>query len=339
MLRVLLLPILAFAALGGPPTTAAERIEVDARPIALDRSAPGRAKIGALAFRGALELRSSHRRFGGFSSLDISPDGTRLLAVSDRGHWLAARLRYRPLDRVAGVVDARLGPVRGVTGRLGWWQRDSEALARLPDGRLVVGFEGAPRLRRYGREAASLGRRPQAIGLPAVAGFAARNAGIEALTALADGRLFLLLEDLPADRRFGPGTHAGWVQTRTGWAPFAYDRVGLWRPTGAATIPAGGPAAGDVIIVERALSLFLDITARVMHVRGRSIKAEARISPTELAHLGSGIAAGNIEGIAARRAPDGTILIYLISDNNFRSSQPTRLLMFAWPGAAKQATQ
>ena len=339
MPRLFLLAILTLGVLGVPPTAAAERIEIDARPIALDRNAPGRTEVGALAFRGALALRSSHRRFGGFSSLDISPDGTRLLALSDRGYWLAARLQYRPSNRLAGVADAGLGPIRGLKGRLGWWQRDSEALARLPDGRLVVGFEGAPRLRRYGHTAASLARRPQAIALPAPVGFVARNTGIEALTALADGRLFLLVEDLPAARRFGTATHAGWVQTRKGWRALAYERVGLWRPTGAATVPAGGPAAGDVLVVERSLSLFLTFATRVMRLRAGTIKAGARLAPSELGRLEGTVTTGNFEGIAARRAKDGTVLIYLISDNNFRSGRPTRLLMFAWQGGVNRAVR
>jgi hypothetical protein len=39
----------------------------------------------------------------------------------------------------------------------------------------------------------------------------------------------------------------------------------------------------------------------------------------------------NFEGIAARRGPKGETLIYLISDNNFRSGQRTLLMMFALP--------
>lgn len=330
MPRLFLLAALALTVFGDRSTMAADRVEIDARPVLLDPGAPGRTKIGTLTFRGGLALRSSHRRFGGFSSLDISADGTRLLALSDRGYWFAARVRYRPKGRLAGVSDARMAPVRGLNGRLGWSQRDTEALARLPDGRLVAGFEGTPRLRRYGRAAPSLGRRPDAIGLPDAVGFVARNAGIEALTALADGRLFLLIEDLPAAKRFGTGTHAGWVQTDTGWAAVAYERVGLWRPTGAATVPTGGPAAGDVLVVERALSLLSGFATRITRLRAGAIKAGARLIPTELARLEGTVTTGNFEGIAARRGKDGAVLIYLISDNNFKSRRPTRLLMFAW---------
>jgi len=36
-----------------------------------------------------------------------------------------------------------------------------------------------------------------------------------------------------------------------------------------------------------------------------------------------------MEGVAARRGPDGETLVYLISDDNFHILQRTLLLMFA----------
>ncbi len=37
----------------------------------------------------------------------------------------------------------------------------------------------------------------------------------------------------------------------------------------------------------------------------------------------------NLEGVAARRAKTGETLLYLVSDDNFRATQRTLLLVFA----------
>jgi len=51
----------------------------------------------------------------------------------------------------------------------------------------------------------------------------------------------------------------------------------------------------------------------------------------ELATLAGPMTVDNFEGIATRRGPKGETLIYLVSDDNFRSGQRTLLLMFALP--------
>ena len=70
----------------------AEPITVTASPVALDASDANRDKTGKLTHLGGLRLRFDAKGFGGFSGLDISPDGARLIAVSDFGRRLDTRL-------------------------------------------------------------------------------------------------------------------------------------------------------------------------------------------------------------------------------------------------------
>ena len=99
----------AFTAL--PPVSPAPRAEaslaVEVEPVALDASSPDRASVGSLRYRGGLSLRSADPRFGGLSDLRVSPDGKRLVAVSDCGSGFTATLTYGPDGRLAGLADAR----------------------------------------------------------------------------------------------------------------------------------------------------------------------------------------------------------------------------------------
>ena len=71
---------------------------------------------GALLYRGGLAIRSTYRRFGGQSGLVVSSDGKRLTAISDRGVWLRARIRYDAAGRLVGLADGRIGPLHDPIG-------------------------------------------------------------------------------------------------------------------------------------------------------------------------------------------------------------------------------
>jgi hypothetical protein len=102
-----LAPAAVLAGLAGPvPAAAAEPIAIVATEVPLDPADRTREAVGALRYRGGLTLRPPDRRFGGFSDIRVTADGRHLIAVSDRGNWLRARLTYDE------GVDARRGPDR-----------------------------------------------------------------------------------------------------------------------------------------------------------------------------------------------------------------------------------
>ncbi len=79
-------------------------------PFELDPKNPARKQFGALTFMAAYQLESKDERFGGLSGLTFGADG-KLYAVSDRGHWLSARLVNRPDGTLRDLADWRIAPI------------------------------------------------------------------------------------------------------------------------------------------------------------------------------------------------------------------------------------
>jgi hypothetical protein len=150
-----LLAILALALIPAPaqPLRAADdvqQITIRSQAIeAFDPREPARTRFGALTFRGGLILESSHRDFGGVSGLRVAADGARFLAVTDKGHWLRARIVYRGKAPIA-IADAEMAPILGPDGKplksRGWY--DTEALAD-DGGAVYVGIERVNQVVRF----------------------------------------------------------------------------------------------------------------------------------------------------------------------------------------------
>jgi len=276
--------------------------------------------VGRLRYRGGLSLSASDDRFGGLSALHVSEDGTGLIALSDKGHWLRARLLYGPDGGPAGLEDAEMGELPGLGGKkLRRRERDAESLAVLPDGSIVVAFERIHRLWRYPAGETAFAASPLLVKpLPGLTQ-APANDGIEALTVLADGRLLAITEEMWR----GAGRTRGWVGGEGGWRPLSYPLVGDFRPTGAATLPSG-----DVVVLERSFSPLRGPATRLRLLPGDAIAPGRRLTGTELGRLAPPLTVDNFEGIAIRQRADGTIWIYLLSDDNFNFLQRTLLLVF-----------
>ncbi len=110
------LPPVLLAAAPSAPTLAAP-LEIAARRIPLHAEDPERENVGALRFRGGLELTSDDARFGGLSALLLSEDGARLTAVTDRGHWVTARLIAEADGAPRALAEAEIGALHGPGGR------------------------------------------------------------------------------------------------------------------------------------------------------------------------------------------------------------------------------
>jgi hypothetical protein len=217
--------------MGAPPATA-EAITVVATPVPLDAADPARTTLGLLRYLGGLHLRSDHPRFGGFSGLVVDREGRRLVAVSDLGLWFEAALVTGADGRLAGLAETRLRPLNDAAGRPLTKKvlADAEALARLADGSLLVGFEGRHRLLRYPRVGGAGEPYPAPPGIEA----APANAGIEALTRLADGRLLLVSEDF---RTADGAAVRAWLGPPP-WRPLAVVTSDGFLPTALAALPA-----------------------------------------------------------------------------------------------------
>ena len=305
-------------------------LELDAVPVPLDASDPSRSVVGPLRYLGGLWLRSSDPRFGGLSDLRVSPDGARLLAVSDCGQGFTASLSYGEGGRLAGVAHPRLVALAGpASGPLGFGESDAESLVAGEE--LEVAFEGRRGgLRAYAVTPPFAGpSRP--LPWPAGARSCGSNGGIETMVATGDGRRLLVCEA----RRGASSTVPAWVGRGETWTErdYALTFEGGWagepfRPTGAALLPDG-----DLLFVERR---FPPIGARLARLPRASLDGAGPLAPREIARFDSPLTLDNFEGVEARRDATGRTLVYLLSDDNNCAKntgtpalQRTLLLMFA----------
>jgi hypothetical protein len=309
-------------AASGPPIS---DIHVKALPVVLDPDHPADVNVGKLTYVAGYELVADDRRFGGLSSLIITPNGSDVTAISDRGFWVWMQLKHDG-DKVTGIGDAKLGvlgnrsvfPLRKI-------EADSESLALDQDGSYLVGFEEIHRIWRYsptpdrpGPEAMS--GTPSVVRTPGLLQRAHDNQSLESLTVLPDGRIFTALEDpIPGERE----NHAWLIDKNQQAEDLYYDAKNGYSPTDFTVLPSG-----DVMVVERYFKPLFDIRARFRILKLADIKPGAHLDGKLIAEIKSPLTIDNMEGLASRKAADGSTLIYVISDDNYSALQRTLLLEF-----------
>ncbi len=297
---------------------------VQLRPFQIESKENQRTEFDGLILLGAFELRSRHPQFGGISGLSIGADG-RLYAVSDRGYWLSARMRHGSDGALVDLLDWQIKPIltpeRTPTDGL---LTDAEALASAPDGSFIVGFEQTHRLWRYLPPPMTFDSPARAISAPHNLAKAPRNGGLECVTVLPSGEILTLAEELQNK----DGSFKGWLIDDQRAAELSYLPSAGFRASDCAALPNG-----DVIVLERHLSIYLAFSARLKLIRAASIRPHAVLNGEDLLRLDPPLRLDNFEGIAVQEDAAGT-LIYLISDNNFQPFQRTLLLQFRLPRTA-----
>ena len=291
---------------GGPP----------ARPIALE-TPPG-SRLEAL---GGLVLDTSVIGFGGLSGLHLSDD-LHVTAVSDLARWMRARLVLQPDGRPAGLEGLRTGRLRDGAGQPlpRGFSGDAEALARLPDGTWLVGFEHWHRIRAY----ADLDGPGAYVDAPRGLLRAPGNGGLEALAVDADGRWLLIAEQLAVPGQ--PTLRQGWHGRPGRWVPIAYRPAPGLDPVDAAPLHGGG-----MLVLERRFSLLGGFTGRVVRIPAEALgqaQAGAVLEGEELLRLSPPLPSDNFEGIGAARV-SGRTLVALASDDNENPLQRSYLLLFS----------
>nr|WP_255720383.1 esterase-like activity of phytase family protein [Acuticoccus kalidii] len=257
------------------------------------------------------------RKFGGFSGLLV--DGDRMLAVSDTGMWLSARLILDG-ERLTGIEDAALWPRLDLLGRDIRTKAtgDAEDLARVDGGILVV-IEQARELWRYPADGLTIDRtaRPERLGRPEQFTRLAKRHGVESLTELPTGERLIVME--------GEGTR-GAIPALRDETSFAIARSDKWAITGADVLPGG-----DVLLIERYYGGGIDVRMRVRRLGRDAILGAGPddvIDGPVLIEADFSDEIDNMEAIAAE-VRDGRIILTLMSDDNMSFLQRTLLLRFA----------
>jgi hypothetical protein len=332
--------LLALGLLGAVAAVAAQKadiasltpqpVEVSARSVAFDPADPSRRDFGRLEWRGGLSLSSGNPVFGGYSGLALGSDASTLLAVSDAGSWLTAKLEYKN-GRLAGIGDARIGPLTQKDGSpiQRRRDRDAETLFAVKSGglerRYYVGFEGRHRLEEYEFKDGAMAGPLRRAELPKTLKGMNVNAGLEAATMLRGGPHIGGMV-LFAERKLGSdGDHTG-VLVRGGKAyPLSLKRTGSFDVTELASMKDG-----SLLVLERSFvrsSLKLDIRLRL--IPAEEIKPDGRLEGVTLLETGTRYNIDNFEAMDTLETEDGETLIFLMSDDNFNFFQKTLLVVFA----------
>lgn len=251
--------------------------------------------------------------FGGFSAIELTPDGQQFLAVSDKSHLIRGRITRDGTGRISGITAGPLTLLRDIEGAgLSGLVSDSEGLALAPQGGFYVSFEGMHRIRYYPDADQPAQRVPSHPDFPGLQ----LNSSLETLAVDARGHLFTLPERSGAlDRPFPVYRFDG-----QDWdIPFRISRSGGFLPVGADIGPDGW-----LYLLERALTgPGFRSRVRRFDIAGDRINAEEVLLQTRTAQH------DNLEGLSVWQDGQGRIRLTMISDDNFKFFQRTEIVEYA----------
>ncbi|QPH54053.1 esterase-like activity of phytase family protein [Pontivivens ytuae] len=260
-----------------------------------------------------LDWTETFERFGGLSGLMLSPDGTELIAVGDRGRVFLGRVTRDADGHPTAVEMLEESWLKGPDGRrLRGRHRDAEGLAPASEGGFYVSFEREHRIDLYAERAAL----PDTVEAPDDFATLQENSGLEALASGPDGTLYAIPERSgELDRPFPV-----YRRTAEGWdTALAVPRRGGFLVTGADLGPDG-----RFYVLERSVGL-LGLSVRV-----RSFAIGEGLEDERIALPPTGTV-DNAEGIDVWRDPAGRLRMTLISDDNFSFIQQTLLTEYILP--------
>ena len=299
-------------ALPTAPLAAGPAIAVAAALVPLNPADPAQDRIGDFRYAGGLALSSADTaRFHGLSDMAVR-NGVDLTAISDEGDLLKARLMLDKTGRLVGLEGARISALPGLDGKplQGKLESDSEGMALLANGDMLISFEQRHRIWLYPAD----GSPPREAPAPD-ASFPA-NGGMEALGPAPDlGPDVYLAGGEESGQTWTCRLSAGCTPGPVIAKPPEYGLVALTRlPEGrtAWLLRAWDPVRGNRVILT------------VQDAQG------AEVGRLDLARP---LTIDNFEAVAAVPAKDGVVRFYLLSDDNFQSSQRTLLLAFDWTPA------
>lgn len=301
------------------------KIEIRVKPIeAFQPAEPDRKIFGSLEFRGGLELSSSAKNFGGLSAIRVAPDGAGFLAITDKAEWLRGRIVYRDNTPV-GIADAEMAPMLGPDGRVltarGWY--DTEALT-LDGNAAYVALERIHRILRFDYGKDGLLARAQIVPTPPEMSKLPGNRGIECLIAMPKGTALAGALMAISERGLdGDGNVRGFLIGGPKPGAFTVKRKDDFDIVDCASTPSS-----DLLLLERFFSWQKGVAMRIRRVPLASVVPGALLDGPSLIQADMGFQIDNMEGLSVHRAADGTLVLTLVSDDNFSIIQRTLLLQF-----------
>ena len=299
------------------PQPAGPDIQISTTPVALDSANPARTSVDGFTYAGGIAISDPiTNRTRGLSDLRVTADG-RMIAVSDLGDLVEAKLVFDESARLIGLTEGKAWPLSRPDGQpvQGKTEGDAEGLAILANGDRLVSFERDHRIWLY----------PAAGGPPRVApkpgNLFSENEGLEGLT------------EYPAA---GPDAYLAGSEEGEVWlcrlsaACTAFSVLNGPELEFGLTALAAFPD-GSVVAVHRAFDPVRGARITVSIYGAATLKTRTP-QPMARLRLEGSLTRDNIEGVALISSPTGRPRLLLLSDDNASNSQRTLLLAFDWTG-------
>ena len=279
------------------------------------------ATVGDMQVAGAWEFRSRNEHFGGLSALAVL-NNRDLLAATDKARFV--RIALPPADTISATNLGYFRPGGAQDKRLS----DLEALAYDPaSGTLWASYESLNTIERVAPDGdRTTGRLRGTERWPS-------RSGAEAIERLPDGRFLVIGES----RGGGDGSPAllypGDPLSDGPPIAFRFEGPDGFSPTGAAALPDG-----RVLVLMRTWDFGIPPRFRAAIALADPVDIEpgkpwrGRV----LARLEPPLPSDNYEGIAVAPRGDGTVAVWVVSDDNFMRSQRTLLLELRWAESAHE---
>ena len=299
-----------------------DSIEIHVQPLnGFDLRDPSRSSFGDLEYRGGLVLSSPNANFGGISALRVQPDGFNFLGATDRGFWLRGRIVYNG-NRPTGIADFEMKPILDTSGKPSG-RLDVESIAE--DGSLLyAGIERINSILRFDYGRLGFLAPGQPIAVPAAIKKWPGNQSLEAMICVPkgyplEGTLIVVsehgLDELGNAQAFLIGGSMPGI--------FTVKRSSDFDISDAALLPSG-----DLLLLERKFSIQNRASMRIRCVPSKEIEQGALLDGTVLIEADRNFQIDNMEAISVHRASSGEVILTLISDDNFSSTQRTIMLQF-----------
>jgi hypothetical protein len=323
-------------------------IELSTHPIRWNPATRNDVEAGELEWAGGIRISSSNPRFGGWSGLSVSADGSTLIAMSDKATWMTAQILYDEKGRLSGVGAGKLAPMLDREGKplKGKNLADAEGFTVVGDdilrGDAYVSFERSHRIWHYPFGKDGFAARPNTIVSQRQLGKLPVNEGVEALAAMppfigGEKQRLLAITENARDPR---GNVRAFLVEGQSVKRLSLHLNEPFHPTDVAVLPDG-----DYLLLERSFSLLAGAGMQLRLIAKEAIKPGAVIRGKVLLDVDRRHTIDNMEGLAIRADRKGDVWVYVISDDNFSPLQHTYLMMFRMkrpavpqPEAAKPAS-
>ena len=189
---------------------------------------------------------------------------------------------------------------------------------------VYVGIERVNQIVRFDTRKDGLRARGQPVAVPPAIKSLPPNLGVECLVVPPPGAPLAGTLIAIAERGLDAnGNHQGFLIGRAGGA-FSLKRTDDFDVSDCAATPDG-----ELLVLERRFSWLRGLAMRIRSVPLAQVRPGALLDGPALIAADLGQQIDNMEGLSVHRAPDGALVLTLISDDNFSVLQRTVLLQFA----------